>query len=56
MKLGPVIEAYRKSRGVSYRTLAKEMKVDHAVLFRVVGGKSCDLETWSLIYAWMVGK
>ncbi len=56
MKIGIVLETYRKSRKVSYRTLAKELKIDHTVLFRLVGGKPCDLETWTNIVNWMIAK
>jgi predicted transcriptional regulator len=35
MKLGECLEAYREKNNLTWRSLAKEIGVDHAVLFKL---------------------
>ena len=53
MKLGEVLEAYRVSRGISYRVLAKEIGVDHTGLFRLANKPRLETDQALKLAAWL---
>lgn len=54
MKLGEVLEAYRKDRGLSYRALAKEIGIDHTGLFRLASKPTVEAEHALRVAQWLM--
>lgn len=53
MKLGECIEAYRKENKLTYRQLAKEIGVDHAVLFKLRKHPTTGTENTMRLLNWL---
>ena len=54
MRLGKMLELYRKVAEVSQRDVAAAMDVSPASLCRIEQGKACDMRTLGKILQWLL--
>jgi len=54
MKLGECLEAYREKNNLTWRSLAKEIGVDHAVLFKLRTKPTAGSENAMRIMNWLM--
>ncbi len=54
MKLGQVLEAYRKEQALTYRELAKEIGMDHTLLFRISQKNELNTGSVLLLLNWLL--
>lgn len=54
MLIGKVIRGYRKAEGLSVRDLAKEIGVEHTVLWRFESGRAVRTALWVKIVKWLL--
>ena len=55
MKLGLVLEAYRKEQALTYRELAKEIGMDHTLLFRISQKNELNSCSILILLQWLLG-
>ena len=56
MKLGEVLESYRKERKLSYRDMAKEIGIHHTALFRLSEKQSAGTDAAMKLIGWLLKK
>ncbi len=56
MKLGEVINKWRKMSDVNIRDAARDMGVAAATLSRIENGKPCDGDTLAAILRWLMAE
>jgi predicted transcriptional regulator len=56
MKIGEVLNHWRRMTGRPLRDVAKEIGINTSVLHAVEGGAACDSETLVTILCWMLDR
>ena len=54
MKLGLLIKAYMKERGLPVRKVAREMGMDHTTLWRIIQNESVDPRGMVRLFTWLL--
>ena len=56
MKLGTVINGWRRIDGRGLRDVAKEIGITYTTLFRLEGGGECDGDTLAHVLCWLMDR
>lgn len=54
MQLGKVLRCWMKANHVSIRALAKEIDLDHTVLFKICQGREGSARSFAKIIIWLM--
>lgn len=56
MRIGQLLNCYRRLRDIGIRKLAKEIGIGHATLSRIERGENFDAETMTKVMLWMLSR